>query len=168
MMTIKEAMLLTLDNANTAAVLRCMDTAAIAGGMTENEEVIAFSILCAAYEEKLIGSSDAAVLACAEPAAENLDTWQADRQKVLDFLKTADLNSKIVVLANRLASLRKIHRGFLVEGNGVWAASVQKDYMMQAWYYKGIEELMEDLSKTAAYKEFDLLIDEIFESQFDL
>ena len=94
------------------------------------------------------------------PAAE---TWRERKEESLLMLaNTKDLDVKILWLADKLSNMRSFYREYLKRGNGVWEVLHQKDPAMQGWYYKTIAENLTELSDTAAYREYTMLVKEIF------
>lgn len=94
------------------------------------------------------------------PAA---DTWIERKEDSLLALKhTKDMDVKILWLADKLSNMRSFYREFLKKGLDVFSTLNQKDPKMQAWYYRTIRDYLSDLSDTAAYKEYSMLVDNMF------
>ena len=173
MKILESAVALVMKTNDQPCLLRCMDAAAIAGGLTDKEEIISAAFLCGAYEKGIVSEQEAEVSLvkkCAEQAVseQSVEKWHVERQKMVDFVSAANENEKIVVLSNRLADLRKIYRDYLQVGDAVWGNLVQKDKFMHAWYYRELLVPLSNFRNSAAYKEFSTLVEQIFESQFDL
>jgi myo-inositol-1(or 4)-monophosphatase len=51
----------------------------------------------------------------------------------------------MVWLGDKLANMRSIYRDFLVEGDAMWQRFNQNNVSEQAWYYRSIVDLTEEL-----------------------
>lgn len=92
-------------------------------------------------------------------------TWQERKQTEIDETLHADIRMKKLVLADKLANMRSIHKDYREIGEKLWSrfnAGKEK----QAWYYgKMIESLAcmeKDEDTTRYYKELKILYEEMF------
>ena len=94
------------------------------------------------------------------PAAE---TWMERKSdSLLALQNTKSLEVKILWLGDKLSNLRSFWKEYLVRGPEVWTFLNQKDPKMQEWYYRSILQCISELRDTAAYKEFELLVNLLF------
>ena len=161
---------------NTPYILHPMEVAAIIATMTTDEAVIIAGLLHDTVEDcdvdpKLIRERfGSRVYALVQSETEDklsdrppTDTWLERKQESLLMLRyTKDRDVKILWLADKLSNIRSFYRGHLRLGDAIWQGLNQKDPKMQEWYYRTIAEYLIELSDTAAYAEYALLVDRIF------
>lgn len=95
-----------------------------------------------------------------QPAA---DTWQIRKEESLEVLQNSDRDVKILWLSDKLSNMRAFHRTHLKRGDEMWNDFNQKDPAKQAWYYRRIKELTEELSDQRAWNEYTELMELVFE-----
>lgn len=90
------------------------------------------------------------------PDESNAETWMRRKEEGLRVLfNSRDIAVKMLWLADKLANIRSLARGYSEMGDAVWDEFDQKDTELQLWYYKTVAEYVEyDLIRTGAYKEF--------------
>lgn len=162
--------------AKTPYILHPIEVAAIIATMTDDLEVMAAGVLHDTIEDtpvtpeqiekkfgmKVFGlvQSETEDKLSNRPAA---DTWMERKEDSLLALKhTKNMNVKILWLADKLSNMRSFYREFLKSGYDIFKGLNQKDPKMQAWYYRTIRDYLSDLSDTAAYKEYSMLVDNMF------
>ncbi|MCR4841883.1 MAG: HD domain-containing protein [Eubacterium sp.] len=94
------------------------------------------------------------------PAAE---TWEIRKKEALEALREAGLETKTLVLGDKLSNMRSCKRDHDVEGDAMWEKFNCKDKRMQKRYYHDVLDALGELSDTYAYKELKTLIDDVFE-----
>jgi len=157
-------------------ILHPLEVAAIIATMTSDIDIMAAGVLHDTIEDcdvspeeirenfgshvyKLVLSETEDKIA-QRPAAE---TWMERKSDSLLALEnTKSLEVKILWLGDKLSNLRSFWKEFLVQGPAIWNNLNQKDPKMQEWYYRSILKCLSELSETAAYKEFSLLVDLLF------
>ena len=93
-------------------------------------------------------------------------TWKIRKQETLDQIKNMDIDSKIVVLADKLSNMRAIHRDYDMLGDKLWQKFNCKSKDEQCWYYKGIERLLRgEFKDTVAFVEYTGLINKVFHNK---
>lgn len=158
-------------------ILHPMEAAAIVGGMTEDTEIIAAAVLHDTVEDTsatidqirdLFGERVAELVAAESedkrkdrPAG---DTWMERKKEALDRMASHSIDAKMVALGDKLSNMRAIARDCRSIGDKVWERFNQKDKAKHAWYYRGIAEALSDLRGTDAYREYTVLLDEVFPS----
>lgn len=90
-------------------------------------------------------------------------TWQIRKEESLKHLKNSkDLNVKIIWLSDKLSNMRSMYENYMEFGDRIWDVFHQKDKEKHKWYYYRAIEYLDALRDTGAYKEFTLLVKEIF------
>ena len=90
------------------------------------------------------------------------DSWHDRKQAAIDRLAAASHDAKIVALGDKLSNMRAIWRDYQVKGDALWSIFHVKDKASHEWHYRGLAASLSELSDTFAYREFVLLIDEVF------
>lgn len=83
---------------------------------------------------------------------EEVNSWQERKKHTIEYLKTADRDTKLLVCADKLSNIRSIVNDFNMIGNKVWDRfNAPKE--KQLWYYQGIAESLKDLQGIKMYEE---------------
>ena len=159
----------------TPAVLHSLETAAVAGSMTDDPELLAAAVLHDTVEDtpttlgdlrEAFGARVAALVASeTEGKRAELppaDSWQLRKAESLEVLKRGSIEVKILWLSDKLSNMRSFYRLWEKEGASLWRRFHQSDPARQAWYYRGIAEYTAELSGTAAWREYVRLVDLVF------
>ncbi len=129
-------------------ILHPMETAAIAGTMTDDPEILAAAVLHDVVEDTPTTAAEIArrfgarvsKLVAAEsedkredrPAAE---TWRIRKEETVEHLMRARDNAvKMLTLSDKLSNIRAIYRDQLSMGDALWRRFNQKDKRQHAWY----------------------------------
>jgi len=161
----------------TPYILHPMEAATIAGSMTSDPEILAAACLHDTVEDtpvtqdriRTLFGERVADLVASETEDKRADlppelTWLLRKEESLRVLKESkDEGVKILWLSDKLANMRTFYRSYLVKGNDLWKAFHQSDPAKQAWYYRSILELTASLSGHAAWKEYQNLLNKVFE-----
>ena len=161
----------------------------IVAGITEDKEVRAAAVLHDTVEDtdtcledlRVIFGERVAALVDAESEKKQRDrpekeTWRARKEETLNHLETASKDAKIICLGDKLANMRDIARDCAAEGDGLWERfnapetdregkekGLSQKVTNIGWYYRGVaERLKDELGGTAAWKELDSLIMQVF------
>ncbi|MGX8713103.1 MAG: HD domain-containing protein [bacterium] len=90
-------------------------------------------------------------------------SWHNRKQAAIDRLTKAPLDAKLVALGDKLSNMRAIARDYAEIGDALWNRFRVKDPASLAWYYRGLREALCELEETEAYREFESLINQIFD-----
>ena len=71
----------------------------------------------------------------------------------------------MVALGDKLSNLRSFYRAREEKGEAMWQAFHQKDPRQHHWYYRTIAGILSPLAATAAWREYDWLIRQVFEEE---
>ena len=94
------------------------------------------------------------------------ETWRERKEDSLLFLEHCENDDvKVLWLADKLANMRSFYREYLVKGEKLWLALNQKDPKQQYWYYSTIAKLLVSLKGSAAYEEYVMLLNKVFEKE---
>lgn len=163
--------------ANTPYILHPLEVAAIIATMTDDLEIMAAGALhdtiedCGVAPETIRETFGARVFALVQSETEDklsdrppAETWIERKEDSLLMIRhTKDRGVKILWLADKLSNIRSFWREYQKHGDKIFEALNQKDKSKQAWYYRSIRDcLTGELSDTAAYREYDRLVNEIF------
>ena len=90
------------------------------------------------------------------------ETWHARKQAAIDRLAKAGREAKMVALGDKLSNMRAIARDYAVQGDALWNLFHAKDPKDHEWHYRGLAYALRELEDTAAFKEFENLINQVF------
>lgn len=91
------------------------------------------------------------------------ETWHIRKEENLLHVKDAPIESKMIMLADKVSNMRSTVRDFHVSGNRIWEKFNMKDEAQQAWYYKSVAHVLKDLAYLPAYQEYVYMLEEVFE-----
>jgi len=91
------------------------------------------------------------------------DSWHSRKRAAIERLAKASHDAKIVALGDKLSNMRAIARDYAVQGDSFWNIFHAKDPKDHEWHYRGLAESLKELSDTFAYKEFESLINIVFQ-----
>jgi len=93
---------------------------------------------------------------------EGLEGWHIRKQAAIDRIASAPLDAKMVALGDKLSNMRAIARDYAVQGDKLWNLFHAKDRKDHEWHYRGLAAALSELRDTFAYKEFEGLINKVF------
>ena len=142
------------------AVLHAMEAAAVAASLTSDEEVLAAAVLHDTVEDAGVDLEDirarfgervaGLVWAESEDKMRGLppeESWRARKEAAIARLRDArDPGVAMVALGDKLSNLRSFYRA-------------------NHWYYRTIAGILSPLAATAAWREYDWLIRQVFEEE---
>ena len=156
-------------------IVHPMEAVEIVATMTNDQELLAAAVLHDTVEdtdttiEQIIaefGHRVASFVAAEsdEPhqSRDSIENWRARKQAAIDRLACASYDTKIVALGDKLSNMRAIARDYAQQGDALWNLFHAKDRKDHEWHYRGLAESLRELQDTFAYKEFDLLINQVF------
>ena len=91
------------------------------------------------------------------------DSWHERKQAAIDRLARAPRDAKIVALGDKLSNMRAIARDYAMQGDALWNLFHVKDRKDHEWHYRGLAASLHELQDTFAYKEFEQLINQVFQ-----
>ena len=161
---------------DTPYILHPMEVAVIVSTLTSDEEILAAAVLHDTVEdtyvtiEEIYENFGYRVGALVSSETENkrtdippAETWKIRKEESLAEMKAnKDPAVKMLWLGDKLSNLRSMYQIWLDRGDKVFSYFHQKDKAEHAWYYRTVMENVEELSNTAAYKEYTQLYKVIF------
>ena len=90
------------------------------------------------------------------------DTWHDRKRAAINRLSKASKDAKIVAMGDKLSNMRAIARDYAVQGDALWNLFHVNDPKDHEWHYRGLADALRDLEDTFAFKEFEMLIDQVF------
>lgn len=90
-------------------------------------------------------------------------SWLIRKEKFLEHLKQAPVESKTICMSDKISNLRSTARMYAEKGEDIWDTFNQKDPKRHAWYYRTIADtIRDDFEKTSAFAEYEQLFYKIF------
>ena len=162
-----------------AYIIHPLETAAIASTLTDDSEVLAAAVLHDTVEDAGVTPATliqefgerVARLILSETEDKRADlppssTWRIRKEESIAILNAStDVNVKIIWLADKLSNMRAFYRDYIKTGDDLWQRFHQNDPKEQHWYYRTVADAVSELSDFPAWKEYDALIDKVFEQQ---
>jgi myo-inositol-1(or 4)-monophosphatase len=90
------------------------------------------------------------------------ESWHDRKQAAIDRLAKAPLDAKIVALGDKLSNMRAIARDYAEIGDALWKRFHAQDPKDHEWHYRGLADSLRELQDTAAFQEFESLINKVF------
>lgn len=90
------------------------------------------------------------------------DSWHERKKAALERLAKATRDVKIVAMGDKLSNMRAIARDYAKQGDEFWNLFHVKNKSDHAWRYRGLVEALRDLNGTAAFEEFERLVNQVF------
>ena len=161
------------------AILHAMEAAAIAATLTGDEEVLAAAVLHDTVEDAGADLEDirarfgprvaALVGAETEDKMRHLppdQSWRARKEAAIRRLEgERDPGAAMVTLGDKLSNLRALYRSKERKGAAMWDCFHQKDPEQHHWYYRTLAGVLSPLGASAAWREYDWLIRQVFEER---
>ena len=159
-----------------AYILHPLEVAVIVSTLTTDEAVLAAAVLHDTVEDTPATREDIStafgedvarlVAAESENKRENLpaaSTWQIRKQETVEHLRSADKETKLICLGDKLANLREIARDHDMFGEALWQRFNQKDKRMHEWYYRSIFEILAyEFGPVPPIEEYRTLLTRVF------
>ena len=96
------------------------------------------------------------------------DTWKIRKQENLERERTAPVEAKLIMLADKISNMRSTVGDFRKEEKNIWEKFNMNDPDEQEWYYRSVGEVLSDLSDLPQYAEYMALVDEVFKKSDNL
>ena len=90
------------------------------------------------------------------------DSWHDRKQAAIDRLAKVSREAKIVALGDKLSNMRAIARDYAVQGDALWNLFHVNDPKEHEWHYRGLADALRELQDTFAFREFEMLINQVF------
>lgn len=90
------------------------------------------------------------------------ETWKLRKEESLKRAKTAPIEHKIIMLADKLSNIRSTYREYQKMGDLVFERFNVKDKESHAWYERGCLDALSELKDLPQYSEYAHLVSEIY------
>ncbi len=90
------------------------------------------------------------------------ESWQLRKQAAIDRLAAASHDAKIVAMGDKLSNMRAIARDYATKGDALWKIFHVSDKALHEWHYRGLLEALRELEDTFAFREFEQLVNQVF------
>lgn len=90
------------------------------------------------------------------------ESWHDRKLAAINRLSKASKDAKTVALGDKLSNMRAIARDYAVQGDSLWNLFHTTDPKEHEWHYRGLADALRDLKDTFAFREFEMLINQVF------
>ena len=156
-------------------IIHPMEAMEIVSTMTSDQELLAAAALHDVVEDTPYTEEDIraefgdriASLVAAESdtfqeGVSEEDSWHSRKRAAIERLAKASLDAKTVALGDKLSNMRAIARDYSILGDKLWDIFHAKDPKDHEWHYRGLADSLRELEGTAAFSEFEQLINQVF------
>lgn len=156
-------------------IVHPMEAMEIVATMTPDQELLAAAALHDTVEDTDVTIEDLrkefgerVALLVAHESEERVEgvsqeeSWHQRKQAAIDRLAQAPHDAKIVALGDKLSNMRAIASDYARMGDALWERFHAKNPEDHEWHYRGLADSLRELQDTAAFKEFESLINQVF------
>ena len=152
-------------------IVHPMEAMAIVSSMTSDQELLAAAALHDTVEDtgvtveelrERFGDRVADLVAAESDQTDPGLDWHTRKKAALDKLCAAERDVKVVALGDKLSNMRAIARDYAEKGDALWGLFHASDPSEHAWRYHALADALRELEDTAAFKEFEYLIEKVF------
>ena len=156
-------------------IIHPMEAMEIVATMTTDQEVLAAAALHDTVEDTNVTVEDlrlefgdriaSLVAQESEERPEGMsdeESWHDRKRTAIDRLAKAPHDAKIVALGDKLSNIRAIARDYAEIGDALWKRFHAQDPKDHEWHYRGLADSLRELQDTAAFQEFESLINKVF------
>ena len=156
-------------------VIHYLEVVAITATMTDDQELLAAAALCDIVYDCGISLRDIDIqfgarvanvvrdITSANLVATNPNiNWKDSKKAIIDKVKNASRDTKIVGLANKLSHMRAIGQDFGNNRDKIWVKFKPLTHNDVEWFYRALADAFIELYEQNAYKEFTFLINKVF------
>jgi len=152
-------------------IIHPLEAMAIVATITPDQEMLAAAVLHDTVEDTDVTPEEirrefgprVASLVVSESDGVEGESWEVRKQRGLQRLQQATRDEKIVALGDKLSNMRAMALDYASLGDALWSRFHESDPSRHAWRYRALADAMRDeLGDTAAFREFDALIEQVF------
>lgn len=153
-------------------IIHPMEAASIVASITNDPELLAAAILHDTIEDthvtleqirQVFGERVATLVKNETAPADKTLTWREKKEAQIEQLVSASYDSKVVAIGDKLSNMRGIALDHQQIGDAVWSRFHAPNGKTDVeWYYRSLANSLKELSETHAYKEFNTLIQQVF------
>lgn len=159
----------------TPYIMHPVEVAEITGGMTKDPRVISAALLHDVVEDTPVKIHDLIrvfgvyIADLVADETENKrrglppeESWETRKKEMIVRIGSASKEAKMISLADKLSNLRSIRKAMQESGEDVRQWFHQSNPKKQAWFYRTMGQQYVGLKSTAAWKQYDTLLKEVF------
>ena len=90
------------------------------------------------------------------------ESWHTRKKGAIEMLAKVSRDAKMVALGDKLSNMRAIARDYSVKGDELWKIFHVHDKKDHEWHYRGLADSLRELEDTFAFKEFEMLVNQVF------
>ena len=151
-------------------IVHPLEAMAIVATITPDQELLAAAALHDTVEDTDVTLDQirnefgerVAGLVMIESVGDDEGTWHERKKKAIDRIAGASYDAKIVAMGDKLSNMRAIARDYEQQGDKLWSLFHASDPKDHEWHYRGLADALRDLKETAAFQEFEELINKVF------
>ena len=156
-------------------IIHPMEAMSIVATITSDQELLAAAALHdtvedtdVTLEEIRTEFGDRVAMLVAHESDENVagmseeESWHIRKQAAIERLAKAPHDAKVVALGDKLSNMRAIAQDYAEIGDAIWERFHSKDPKDHEWHYRGLADSLRELQHTAAFQEFESLINQVF------
>lgn len=156
-------------------IVHPLEAVSIVASMTPDQELLAAAALHDTIEDTSVTPAEleaefghrVASIVVAEsdsmiPEMSEAESWHERKRSAIEHLTNADLDTKMVALADKLSNMRAIARDYAQKGDELWSIFHVSERKAHEWRFRGLADALRELSGTAAFQEFESLINQVF------
>lgn len=156
-------------------IVHPMEAMEILATMTADQELLAAAVLHDTVEDTEVTIEDiraefgdrVAYLVEQESEEKPKDmseesSWHDRKQAAINRLANTSRDAKMVALSDKLSNIRAIARDYAEIGDALWGRFHSKSPKDHEWHYRNLADALRELQDTAAFQEFESLINKVF------
>ena len=156
-------------------IIHPMEAMEIVSTMTSDQELLAAAALHDVVEDTPYTEEDiraefgdriASIVAAEsdtfQEGVSEEDSWHSRKRAAIERLAKASMDANTVALGDKLSNMRAIARDYSILGDKLWDIFHAKDPKDHEWHYRGLADSLRELEGTAAFSEFEQLINQVF------
>ena len=156
-------------------IVHPVEALAITATMTTDPELLAAAVLHDVVEDTAVTADElraefgerVASLVAQEsdempPGVSEEGSWHQRKRAAIERLSRAPREVKMVALGDKLSNMRAIARDYAEQGDALWNLFHVKNPADHAWHYRGLADALRELEDTAAFREFETLVRQVF------
>lgn len=159
---------------NIPYIVHPMEAAAIAATLTDDQEVLAATVLhdvmedCGVSFEELEARFGTRVAELVRADSHNQGafacaSWNVRKREAVRKLAQGGQELLLITLSDKLSNIRAIYRDYLRDGDEMFIKFNQTDKRRHAWYYRRCAALTKEAyGHTSAWRELNALVETVF------
>lgn len=150
-------------------IVHPLEALSIVATMTADQELLAAAVLHDTVEDTDVTVDDLRAAfgervasLVADESDEQDGGWLERKKSAVERLARASRDAKMVALGDKLSNMRAIARDYAEQGESFWNLFHERDPRAHGWRYRTLADALRELDGTAAFREFETLINQVF------